>query len=86
MANTRTTRTTKTTKTSTQAHKATLRELAEAELTPEERNEMIAETAYYRAMARGFEGDKHLEDWFEAEKLVDEMLYKAATKQVEHTH
>ncbi|MCI0505530.1 MAG: DUF2934 domain-containing protein [Gammaproteobacteria bacterium] len=68
------------------AHKATLRELAEAEITPEEREEMIAETAYYRALARSFEGDEHLRDWFEAEKIVDEMLRKASTKQADITH
>jgi len=71
------------TKVAPHAHKATLRELAETELTPDERSEMIAETAYYRAQARGFEGDKHLEDWFEAEKIVDSMLLKATEKQAE---
>ncbi|WP_455208917.1 DUF2934 domain-containing protein [Kaarinaea lacus] len=74
------------TKTPTRAHKATLRELAEAELTPEEREEMIAEAAYYRALARGFEGDEHLRDWFEAERIVDEMLHKATTKQADLSH
>jgi hypothetical protein len=71
---------------STRAHKATLSELAETELTPEEREEMIAEAAYYRAMARGFEGDEHLRDWFEAERIVDEMLHKATTKQADMSH
>ena len=71
---------------STRAHKATLSELAETELTPEEREEMIAEAAYYRAMARGFEGDEHLRDWFEAERIVDEMLQKATTKQADMSH
>ncbi|HEY5602361.1 MAG TPA: DUF2934 domain-containing protein [Gammaproteobacteria bacterium] len=74
------------TKTRTRAHQATLRELAEADITPEEREEMIAEAAYYRAKARGFEGDEHLRDWFEAEKIVDEMLHKAVTKQADITH
>ena len=71
---------------STRAHKATLSDLAETELTPEEREEMIAEAAYYRAMARGFEGDEHLRDWFEAERIVDEMLHKATTKQADMSH
>ncbi|MEJ2181841.1 MAG: DUF2934 domain-containing protein [Gammaproteobacteria bacterium] len=71
---------------STRAHKATLSELAETDLTPEEREEMIAEAAYYRAMARGFEGDEHLRDWFEAERIVDEMLHKATTKQADMSH
>jgi hypothetical protein len=71
---------------STRANKATLSELAETDLTPEEREEMIAEAAYYRAMARGFEGDEHLRDWFEAERIVDEMLHKATTKQADMSH
>ena len=70
-------------KISTQAHKATLRELAEAEMTPEERMDLIAETAYYRAQARGFDGNRHLEDWFEAEKIIDSMFLKAGTKQAD---
>ena len=73
-------------KKSTRVHKTTLSELAETELTPEEREEMIAEAAYYRALSRGFEGDEHLRDWFEAEKIVDEMLHKATTKQADITH
>ena len=73
-------------KTPTRAHKTTLRELAEAEITPEEREEMIAEAAYYRALTRGFEGDEHLRDWYEAEKFVDERLHKATTKQADITH
>ena len=73
-------------KTPTRVHKATLRELAEAEITPEEREEMIAEAAYYRALSRGFEGDEHLRDWYEAEKIIDERLHKATTKQAEISH
>jgi len=65
------------------AHKTTLRELAESEMTPEQRMELIAETAYYRAQARGFEGDRHLEDWLEAEKIIDNMFVKAGAKQAE---
>ena len=68
------------------AQTATMRELAEADLTPEEREELISETAYYRALARGFEGDEHLRDWFEAEKIVDDMIHKATTKQAEISH
>jgi hypothetical protein len=70
----------------TRVHKATLRELAEAEITPEERYELIAETAYYRAEQRGFEGNEHLQDWYEAEKLIDSQLHKAATNQADIAH
>ena len=55
---------------SPQAHKVTLGELAEAEMTPEQRMEL-------------FEGDRHLEDWFEAEKMIDNMFLKAGTKQAQ---
>lgn len=40
-------------------------------ITPEERARMIADTAYYRAQARGFEDGYELEDWLQAESEVD---------------
>ncbi|MGE0315031.1 MAG: DUF2934 domain-containing protein [Lautropia sp.] len=36
------------------------------------RRERIAQAAYYLAMKRGFDGDRQVEDWLEAERLVDE--------------
>ena len=74
------------TKKPTRVHKATLSELAEVEITPEERFEMISEAAYYRAQKRGFEGEEQLKDWLEAEKLIDNRLHKAATKQADILH
>jgi hypothetical protein len=41
-----------------------------AEASPEEIRRLIAETAYYRAMERGFEPGHELEDWIEAESEV----------------
>jgi hypothetical protein len=35
---------------------------------------MIAEAAYYRALARGFSGGDPLADWLEAEAEIDRML------------
>ena len=70
----------------TRAHAGILRELAEADISAEDREELISETAYYRALARGFEGDEHLRDWFEAEKIVDEMIHKATSKQADMKH
>jgi hypothetical protein len=35
---------------------------------PDQRLRMIAEAAYYRAMARGFESGHELEDWLAAER------------------
>jgi len=41
---------------------------------PEEREAMIAEAAYYRAEARGFEPGHELEDWLAAESEIDRLL------------
>ena len=38
---------------------------------PEDRLEMIAEAAYYRAEKRGFEPGHEVEDWLAAETAVD---------------
>ena len=51
-----------------------LQELMSTPLTPEERSQMIAEAAYYRAEQRGFYPEGHDQDWFEAEMIVDSML------------
>lgn len=39
-----------------------------------EREAMIAEAAYYRAEARGFEAGHELEDWLAAEREIDLLL------------
>ena len=39
-----------------------------------ERDAMIAEAAYYRAEARGFEAGPELEDWLAAEREIDLLL------------
>ena len=41
---------------------------------PDEREAMIAEAAYYRAEARGFEPGHELEDWLAAESEIDLLL------------
>jgi hypothetical protein len=38
------------------------------------REAMIAEAAYYRAEARGFEAGHELEDWLDAEREIDLLL------------
>jgi len=40
----------------------------------EEREAMIAEAAYFRAEARGFEAGHELEDWLAAEREIDMLL------------
>lgn len=39
-----------------------------------QRRQMIAEAAYFRAEKRGFNAGDPLEDWYEAEREVDERL------------
>jgi hypothetical protein len=45
-----------------------------ATITPEERRQLIAEAAYYRAEKRGFHGGSPEADWFEAEAEIDAKL------------
>lgn len=40
-------------------------------ITPEQRRQMIAETAYHIAAGRGFQGDDAMADWLQAETEVD---------------
>jgi hypothetical protein len=40
----------------------------------EERNQMIAEAAYFRALARGFQGGDPVDDWLAAEAEVNRLL------------
>ncbi len=42
----------------------------------DERYRMIAESAYYRAEQRGFQGDLALDDWLRAEAELDALLSK----------
>ena len=49
---------------------------------PGERESMIAESAYYRAEARGFEAGHELEDWLAAEREIDLLL--AAERFADH--
>lgn len=47
-------------------------------VSPEERQRMIAEAAYYRALQRGFSGGDAIEDWLIAEREVDERLLRSS--------
>jgi len=44
------------------------------ERTAEERHQMIAEAAYYRALRRGFHGGSDLEDWLDSEAEIDQLI------------
>ena len=62
----------------------TLEEYTESQITPGERNKMIAEAAYYRAKDRGFDPTSIEEDWYAAEKIVDEILLREYKEAEEH--
>ena len=42
-------------------------------ITAEQREKMIAETAYFISEKRGFVGDHQMDDWLESEKVVDKI-------------
>lgn len=41
---------------------------------PEQRHQMICETAYFIAELRGFNGECQLDDWLQAEAMIDRQL------------
>ena len=47
---------------------------APAELSPQERREMVAVAAYYLAEQRGFAPGEDVEDWLQAEQYIDDMV------------
>jgi hypothetical protein len=47
-------------------------------ITPAEREERIRRAAYARAEKRGFQGGSEIEDWYNAEKQVNEQMKKEA--------
>ena len=51
---------------------------AAAEITPEQRHQLIAEAAYLRAESRGFDAGDPLDDWLQAEQEVDARLTHSA--------
>jgi hypothetical protein len=49
-------------------------------MTPERRQQMIAEAAYYRAKQRGFDGGDPTQDWLQAEREIDNVLLNVVTE------
>ena len=43
-------------------------------ITTEQRRQLIAQAAYFRALSRGFEGGDPVADWLEAEQEVDQAI------------
>ena len=56
------------------ATRGATRRLSGGGVSAEERRRMIAEAAYYRALARNFQGGDPTQDWLEAEREVDRLL------------
>ena len=59
------------------ASKATTKSRSSATISPRERYEMIATMAYYRAEQRNFAPGHDVEDWFDCEGIIDNMLEKS---------
>jgi 4-alpha-glucanotransferase len=55
-----------------------------AELSPQERREMVAVAAYYLAEQRGFAPGKDVEDWVRAEQYIDDMVRGLARAGISH--
>ena len=56
--------------------KKTVQKHQRQSVTSEERERMIAKTAYYIAQRRGFQGDKAMSDWLQAELEIDARFAK----------
>lgn len=60
---------------SAKSSKAAPASAGEIAVNGEDRHNMIATAAYYRAERRGFNAGCETEDWLEAEAEIDSMLY-----------
>jgi hypothetical protein len=47
---------------------------------PEEREYMVAEAAYYRAERRGFAPGNEMEDWLQAETEIDSLIQSGGSR------
>ena len=54
--------------------KSTPEPTAAGPITTEQRRQLIAQAAYFRALSRGFEGGDPVADWLEAEQEVDQAI------------
>ena len=61
--------------------------VVETAISSHDRRRMIAEAAYFHAERRGFEGGSPEEDWYEAEREIDDLLAKyVLAERVQHPH
>jgi len=68
------------------ARKPVKAKLINTGITPDQRSQMIAEAAYYRAERRGFNPEGQVDDWLEAENMIDEMISHSAEPASAHRH
>ena len=60
---------------------------AETPISSQDRRRMIAEAAYFHAERRGFDDGNPDQDWYEAEREIDDLLAKyAPAENVQHPH
>lgn len=61
--------------------------VAETAISSQDRRRMIAEAAYFHAERRGFEGGNADQDWYQAEREIDELLARyAPAEKIQHPH
>jgi hypothetical protein len=74
-------------KKTSQVRRAKAAPLAETAISSQDRRRMIAEAAYFHAERRGFEGGTPDQDWYQAEREIDDLLAKyAPAEKVQHPH
>lgn len=65
-------------KTAKSTKRTTKAKLVSTGITPDQRSQMIAEAAYFNAEKRGFDPNGQVDDWLQAETMVDEMISQSA--------
>ncbi len=74
-------------KKTSQASRAKAPPVPETAISSQDRRRMIAEAAYFHAERRGFEGGDPDEDWYQAEREIDQLLARyAPAEKVQHPH
>ena len=58
----------------------------EMSVTPEQRHQMIAEAAYWRAQKRSFVEGNPENDWYEAEEEISQLLFQSDKSHREPQH
>mgnify|MGYP001814979608 FL=1 len=74
-------------KKTSQAGRAKAPPVPETAISSQDRRRMIAEAAYFQAERRNFEGGDPNEDWYQAEREIDQLLARyAPAERLQHPH